>query len=377
MAVLSTIPGQGPVVPNLNLSWGALGTGTAKSGINGSQRAASATMPRQQTSFNQYGAGGNGYSPIMGAMNFGSYAGGGQGMGTAVQGIPIWGQNGQQQGGGGYAWNPTIAGQGGPSGIGNGMPGGMPQGGFGGQQLNPAQQFLQDVQNQANTAKQANETRYDAILNRDTAGMQNAFMTWLTSKYPNATTEQLNGLVASPQIQAMYNQQNPGAAASFGGYRDRYTRNMGYLEGAGQQAETDIRNDYNKSNNKSQMDLMKRGLGSSTIMANQNASTERRKQDAVGRLKESLRRERIDADSRLSGDTLQFMERRNDTYPDQMQIADLMMKFGNAGMMGGGGYGGGGMPALQYQGQQTTSSYGVNNSRGFNQPSAYGTTKWY
>lgn len=364
-AAAGAVGGAQPHNLNIPLSWGSVGQGSAKTGATGAQ-SGTGGAGYQQPLYNQQTYG-NGYTPINNAMNYGSYAGGGMAMGAPVQGIPIWGSNGQPMQGGGGSWQPKTYQQA------YGNPGGSAP------RPTMAQQFLNDVQAQANAAKQANETRYDQILNGDDAGVQGAMLNWLKQRNPKATSDWLNKAMANPQMQAMFNQQNPNVAASFGGYRDRFQRGMSYLDGAGAQAEKDIRTDYDRSNNRSQMDLMKRGLGNSTITANQTAATERRKQDAIGRLKESLRNQYLDTDARLSGDTLQFMERRNDTYPDQMAIANLMMQFGNAGMLGytGGGGGGGGWPTLTYTGQQTTSSYGVNNSRGFNQPSAYGTTKWY
>ncbi len=361
MAVVNTIPAAPGRVPvQTNNTWGKFGQGTMKTGALGAQQGTGGAG-YQQRYYNQptYG---NGYTPIMGAMNFGSYAGGGQAMGAPVQGIPLYGQNGQpmQQGGGSF------------------MPMTYQQAYGNGQQQAPrptqAQQFINDVQNQANAARQANETRYDAILNGDQGAMMMAFANQLRAQYPGMSDANIQKLITDPRRMAQFEQANP----QFGGYRDRYARGMQYLQGAGDQAAKDIRSDYTKQNNAAQANLMRRGLGNSTITANQSAATERRTQDALGRLRESLRGQYLDTDARLSGDTLSFMERRNDTYPDQMQIAQLMMQFGNAGMLGyGGGGGGGGMPTLTYGGQKTTSSYGVNNSRGFNQPSAYATAKWY
>jgi hypothetical protein len=309
-----------------------------------------------------YNAPGNQYTPIMQAMSFGGYGGA---MGAPVTGLPQWDKNGQpmqqQQAMSGFdAWRRQKYGQSGNFNGGNLDAAGQAH--MAEYQNMVAQQaeanmpigqrLLRDVQNQANTAKAANEQRYDAILNRDQPAMQQAMRQQLMAQYPNMKPEMIDKMLADPRRVAEFQAQNP----QFGGYRDRYTRGMGYLRGAGEQARKDINTDYQNLNNKTQMNLAQRGLDSSTISGSMAAGVERQRQDSVGRLNEQLRKEYMDADARLSGDTLSFMERRNDTYPDQMQIADLMMKFGNAGMLGGGGggYGGYGQPVLQYSGTQAS-----------------------
>jgi hypothetical protein len=249
--------------------------------------------------------------------------------------------------------------------------------------LSPGQRLGREVTNKMNAANAANENRYQEILGGDKAGAQNAFVNWLKSKYPKATTDALNNLVKNPGIQSQYNRENPGAAASFGGLQDRYTRNMGYLEGAGNQQRKDINADYSKLNASQQQDLARRGLLSSTVSQTMQNGVERKKQDSLGVLQESLNRQRLSTDAQISGDILNFKERKQENAPSYGDYTNLMMQLGQSGggwnSPGYGSYGGGqtgvgtninGAPMV-YGGQQITSAYGVNNSRGLNSTSGY------
>jgi hypothetical protein len=123
-----------------------------------------------------------------------------------------------------------------------------------------------------------------------------------------------------------------------GGYQDRYERNMNYLNGAGQQEAADIGEQYRKQGSNIQQGLVNRGLSNSTVLDTMQMGNNREYVNDLGRLDERLRQQRIATDAGLSGDELQFMERRNDTYPDYNQLAQLEEGLGAAG----GGYGGGG-----------------------------------
>lgn len=87
-----------------------------------------------------------------------------------------------------------------------------------------------------------------------------------------------------------------------GRYDDRYTRNMQYLEGQGEQERRDINRAFNNQQSQVNADLTRRGMASSTIMPAARAGVERRRRDAIGGLEERLRGQRIATDAGLSGD---------------------------------------------------------------------------
>jgi hypothetical protein len=88
------------------------------------------------------------------------------------------------------------------------------------------------------------------------------------------------------------------------GMRDRYTRNMGTLEGMGTQQRKDLNQQYNNLQSQTNQQMLNMGLGNSTVAASMQAGNERQRADAFGRLEEGLRRERIGYDTALSGDLL-------------------------------------------------------------------------
>lgn len=89
---------------------------------------------------------------------------------------------------------------------------------------------------------------------------------------------------------------------ALGSLQDRYTRGMRNLEGAGAQARRDIDTQYAANEGKIAADLAARGLGGSTILSSMKTGNLREKMDTIGRLEESLRRERAATDAALSGD---------------------------------------------------------------------------
>lgn len=85
-------------------------------------------------------------------------------------------------------------------------------------------------------------------------------------------------------------------------YQDRYNRNMGYFEGAGEQERADIKRRFANAQNTSMANLRSRGLVGSTIAPAVRAGNARRESDAMGALDERLRQQRIGLDASLSGD---------------------------------------------------------------------------
>jgi hypothetical protein len=89
-----------------------------------------------------------------------------------------------------------------------------------------------------------------------------------------------------------------------GGFSGRESDLLGMLEGAGDQARKDIDQDFAESESSRMQDLARRGLTGSTVSSSIAAGTERDKQDAIGRLNEALRGERVGLAERTSADTL-------------------------------------------------------------------------
>lgn len=179
-------------------------------------------------------------------------------------------------------------------------------------------------------AKAANESRYDSILSG------------YSDRVRNFDSE-------SGQILADYG--------------DRYQRNMGYLEGVGRSQYQDINDSYGMAANKAMRGTIAHGIGNSTVAQSMQQGVLNDKERAKMQLSDSLAREHVDWDSKLSGDELgykdsrlrgqmglskeklDFMERRTDAYPD-INLYAAMAARGGPGM-GGTGVGtviGGGRP---------------------------------
>jgi hypothetical protein len=127
----------------------------------------------------------------------------------------------------------------------------------------------------------------------------------------------------------------------------RLTRNLGRSEGLGTIDRQQIGKDYDRLSANADQDLISRGFRNSSVRQNVQRSVEDDRQFANARLGEMLRREQIGIDMDASGDVIGAMERRTDSYPEQ--LTSLFMQLGLAGQLGGsygaGGGGGGQVPA--------------------------------
>lgn len=92
-------------------------------------------------------------------------------------------------------------------------------------------------------------------------------------------------------------------------YGGRTERGMGMLEGMGQQAAADIRDDYRRSGAATQADLARRGLGGSSVSAGATSANQREQQNSLNRLNETLRQQQFNAYAGLSGEQLGAQER--------------------------------------------------------------------
>jgi hypothetical protein len=143
------------------------------------------------------------------------------------------------------------------------------------------------------------------------------------------------------QFQNAYNQARQANEARYqdilSGYSQRYQRGMGMLAGLGQQQGRDINELYDQQRSQQDQNLIGRGLGNSTVLDTMRMGSDRERNADLNRLNDSVRQQAIGTDAGLTGDTLQFMERKNDSYPDFGLLAQLSQGMGAAGYGGGGG----------------------------------------
>lgn len=93
------------------------------------------------------------------------------------------------------------------------------------------------------------------------------------------------------------------------GYGARHERGMGYLKGGDEQSRADIGERYDTLAGQGEMAMQARGFGGSTAMMGMPAMYEQEKGAELRRHDEGIRREYLDWDTRLSGDTLAARER--------------------------------------------------------------------
>ncbi len=113
------------------------------------------------------------------------------------------------------------------------------------------------------------------------------------------------------------------------GYGDRYDTAMSSLQGLGDAEKTALENAYRISGSQQQQSLVNSGLASTTIRPAVMQQNEKQKQTALSGVNERLQREKIGLQTGLSGDTLAFKERREDTYPQLSYYMDLIKQFGS------------------------------------------------
>jgi hypothetical protein len=196
---------------------------------------------------------------------------------------------GNNGGGGGF---PPIIPPGPQTGVGPTIPGGGYTGGGGNNELIAA--LLADYQRANQEGRQANETRYNDLIN-----------------YLNM----------------------------------RLDRGLANLQGSGDQALADVDRDYARMSADIDQDMISRGLRNSTVRQNVQRGAQDDRQANRRRIQEDVRKERLQTDAVLSGDVLSAMERRTDDYPSSSELIALALQLGQGGyypMYGGGGGGGGG-----------------------------------
>ena len=145
-----------------------------------------------------------------------------------------------------------------------------------------------DVMGAYNTATGGALRGYDALGNR--------LNTMLTNR-----SDRLNQQDLAREMQAA-NDLAGAESRTLGTLQNRYDRNMGYLEGQGEQERRDINESFDNQNVRLKGDLQRRGLTGSTILPSMQQGLERRRSDSLGGLNERVNRQKISTDSALSGD---------------------------------------------------------------------------
>lgn len=115
-----------------------------------------------------------------------------------------------------------------------------------------------------------------------------------------------------------------------GGYRDRYANAMDMVGQLGDSQRAEIDRSYTGLNATTQQGLTDRGLANSSITDTMAAGVEREKQRASLELEDALLSRQLDTANQLSGDTLGFMERRQDEYPSLDQLMNFYVQMGQA-----------------------------------------------
>lgn len=115
------------------------------------------------------------------------------------------------------------------------------------------------------------------------------------------------------------------------GYQERYKTSMDYLSNLGVSEGERIRTDSANALSKQQQQLAASGLWNSGNLAANIQGANKNMSLSLNDLAERIAREKGGVSAQLSGDTLGFMERREDLYPDYNLLAQLYERMGAAG----------------------------------------------
>lgn len=153
------------------------------------------------------------------------------------------------------------------------------------------------------------------------------------------------------------------------GYSDLLARSMEAANKVGGTNKADINRVYDALAGRTRAMSTAQGLGNTTVPTTLLRGVERDRARELARAEGENSQYRIGLDANLTGQQLQFRERRTDTPPDYNQLAQLMQAQGS-GYLGGMGYGGYGMgggfgAGLQ---QAAVNAYGGAASNGYRVP---------
>jgi hypothetical protein len=228
-----------------------------------------------------------------------------------------------------------------------------------------------EYQRAFNEARQANEARYGELVGTSagaaTGRANGKELLKIGGKWvprDKVDASQINSEVAknsltAPALGGYYGRYARGQNQldQMGGlanqYDQRLTRNLGYVDQMGQQERKDIETDATNQLAQQQSNLASRGLSNSTIQASIANEVNKQKQAQMGRLNDRMLgtklqtdmaasgdalqfrdqygRLRLASDAALSGDLMQLIERRNDTYPDLSPFMQAQQQYGGYG----------------------------------------------
>lgn len=115
------------------------------------------------------------------------------------------------------------------------------------------------------------------------------------------------------------------------GYQSRYSTAVTDLEGLGEAEKAEIGRVYAMANAQNAQSLISSGLHSTTIAPSVRTQGARAESDTLALANERIRRERLGYTTGMSKELLDFMERREDTYPDTSLYVNLMNQLGQYG----------------------------------------------
>jgi len=115
-----------------------------------------------------------------------------------------------------------------------------------------------------------------------------------------------------------------------GQYGQRYDTAVSDLQGMGDAEKAALENAYRISGSQQQQALVNSGLASTTIRPAAIAQNTKMKEASLSQVNERLQNQALTTKANLSGDKLQFMERREDPYPDQTYYLELLKQAGYA-----------------------------------------------
>lgn len=127
------------------------------------------------------------------------------------------------------------------------------------------------------------------------------------------------------------------------GYDKRTNNGFTELKNLNNQNMDDVTNLYTQRRGQAEQDLTDRGLGNTTVRSSVMQGLTGQEAMDRARIQDANTLQRVGAMSGLTGDTLGFMERRNDQGPDMAGLAALAQGVGQAGV--GGPVPGGAPPA--------------------------------
>ncbi|HPP02270.1 MAG TPA: hypothetical protein PLX83_16930 [bacterium] len=116
------------------------------------------------------------------------------------------------------------------------------------------------------------------------------------------------------------------------GYEKLYGETENRLSGLGLQQAKDIDTSFQRAAAKAKQDLTSRGLVNTTILPSVMTGYEKERVAAQNRLAEDLTRERLGYLTDITKQKLDFMERKNETYPNLEYYTIMLQNLGKGGL---------------------------------------------